>query len=684
MQILTVDDDNLTLKLLARTLAQFGHTTVRAQSGEEALNILRQGQIRLVITDWEMPGMNGLDLCRAIRNEDLSGYIYIIMLTGREGSISRREGLLAGADDFLSKPLDSDDLLVCLSTAERILSLETRDLALFAMAKLAESRDTEIGGHLERVQAYARLLAQHLSPQVRKAYDVDSQYIRLLHQTTPLHDLGKVGIPDAVLLKPGKLTSDEFELMKTHAALGAKTLDAALQRFPNARFLQMASEIAATHHEKFDGTGYPRGIAGERIPLCGRIVALADVYDALTSRRVYKEAISHEQARDFILGERGRHFDPDVVDAFVSADDQFADVCHRLRDEVVPDNAPVLIAEPSNAPPPTSDRSILVVEDSPTLLKALVDLLSGTGQTVFPAANGEDAMKLFLAHRPGVVVSDWELPGDSGVELCRQIRRQSATSHVHFIMLTVHSDQPSLLEAYKAGVDDFVGKPFNSEELLARVRVGVRTYHLHDELNRRTLAQQALNAQLAAMNNRLSRLSMTDELTGLYNRRHAMARMEEQWTLAERYHRPFAVAMVDIDHFKQINDMFGHGSGDVVLRQIASILRNGTRATDLACRVGGEEFLILFPSQTVEEAAHCAERCRAAVAAKIFQAGDASIKATVSIGLAGVSVEMKNYTEMLRAADKALYGAKRAGRNRVQLPEATAEAPMRADRSSHG
>src|ERR1700722_14941065 len=230
MQILIVDDDNLHLQLLERALAQLGHTAVFANGGEQALKVLRHGEIHLVITDWEMPGMDGLDLCRSLRREDFNGYVYLIMLTGREGTKPRREGLNAGADAFLNKPLDIEELEICLKTAERILALETRDVALFALAKLAESRDPEVGGHIERVQSYTRLLAQHLSMRAKEIHHVDPEYVRLLYQTSPLHDMGKVGIPDAVLLKPGKLTPDEFEIMKTHTTLGAQTLDAALQR----------------------------------------------------------------------------------------------------------------------------------------------------------------------------------------------------------------------------------------------------------------------------------------------------------------------------------------------------------------------------------------------------------------------------------------------------------------------
>ncbi len=220
MQVLLVDDDDFALSVLENTITRMGYTTITARDGREALDILRNSEIRLVITDWDMPNMNGLELCRAIRREDLSGYVYIIMLTGREGAKQRMEGLCTGADDFLNKPLDPEEMLVCLKTAERILALETRDLALFALAKLAESRDSETGAHVERVQSYARIIAKHLSAEVKAMNGVDDEYIRLLYQTSPLHDLGKVAIPDSLLLKPGKLTPTEFAIMETHTLVG--------------------------------------------------------------------------------------------------------------------------------------------------------------------------------------------------------------------------------------------------------------------------------------------------------------------------------------------------------------------------------------------------------------------------------------------------------------------------------
>lgn len=332
MRVLIVDDDRMALVILQNALASAGYEVQCASNGRQALEVLRRGGCRFVITDWGMPEMDGLQLCKAIRSEDVPGYVYVILLTAHDTPEKKVQGLAAGADDFVTKPYNLAELLARVRTAERVLSLETRDVAIFAMAKLAESRDPETGAHLERVRNYCRVLTQHLASVDKYREQVDAEYVRLIYQTSPLHDIGKVGIPDSVLLKPGRLSEREFEVMKTHTTLGAQTLDAALRQFPGVKFLQMARDIAATHHERFDGTGYPGRLKGDEIPLCGRIVALADVYDALTSKRVYKDAFTHDVARSIIVNDAGSHFDPDLVEAFLRNEEQFLAIRGRLAE----------------------------------------------------------------------------------------------------------------------------------------------------------------------------------------------------------------------------------------------------------------------------------------------------------------------------------------------------------------
>jgi len=311
-------------------LSDAGHEPVIARNGLDALAVLRADHCRLVITDWMMPEMDGLELCRRIRGDEFGGYVYVILLTslGANAEIIV-EGLSAGADDFLTKPFHPEELLMRVRTGERVLSLETRDVAIFTMAKLAESRDPETGAHLERMRDYSRILAQDVCENAEHRDRVEPDYAHLIYLTSPLHDIGKVGIPDCVLLKPEKLSDREFEIMKTHTTIGADTLDTAVRQYPGVRFLQLARDIALTHHERFDGSGYPSGLAEMDIPLCGRIVALADVYDALTSKRIYKDAFAHDVARNMILEESGTHFDPEVVHSFVANEDEFVAISDR-------------------------------------------------------------------------------------------------------------------------------------------------------------------------------------------------------------------------------------------------------------------------------------------------------------------------------------------------------------------
>lgn len=341
--VLIADDDDISRELLAETLRDAGYEVCEAASGLEALAAMRDGDLRLVISDWDMPGLNGVELCRAVRAEEWNGYVYIILLTSHSGSEAIVEGMSAGADDFISKPFHPQELLARIRAGERVLSLETREMVIFALAKLAESRDVDTGHHLERVQIYSRMLAREMAKQPKFKKVIDGEFIRLVHQTSPLHDIGKVGIPDAVLLKPGKLTAAEYEVMKSHANLGAETLQAALDRYPEARFLRIARDIAAHHHERYDGKGYPDRLMGEQIPLCARIVALADVYDALTSKRVYKDAFTHQQAREIILKESGAHFDPDVVDAFLMTETEFQRVREELSNRAEDDRSALMI-----------------------------------------------------------------------------------------------------------------------------------------------------------------------------------------------------------------------------------------------------------------------------------------------------------------------------------------------------
>ncbi|MGE5027873.1 MAG: HD domain-containing phosphohydrolase, partial [Betaproteobacteria bacterium] len=267
-----------------------------------------------------------------------------------------QKGLELGAVDYITKPISPPLVLARVKNhlalkasadflrdqndyLEQEVAKRTRevmaiqDVTILAMASLAETRDSDTGNHIRRTQFYVKALAEKLRDHPRFAQHLSEHSIQTLFKSAPLHDIGKVGIPDHILLKPGRFTPDEFEIMKTHAALGWDAIEHAEQSLgTRVEFLNTAKEIAYFHHEKWDGSGYPEGIAGDDIPIPARLMALADVYDALISRRVYKEGMSHEKAVQIVIEGRGSHFDPDIVDAFLEIQEVFRAIASRYAD----------------------------------------------------------------------------------------------------------------------------------------------------------------------------------------------------------------------------------------------------------------------------------------------------------------------------------------------------------------
>jgi putative two-component system response regulator len=330
MKILIVDDELVSRKKLELLVGSLGYETLVASDGVEGWETWKKERARMVITDWMMPRMDGLDLCRKIREAEGSRYTYIIMVTSREDVNDLVRGMDAGADDFITKPFVKAELAVRIRAGERISGFESRDIVIFSLARLVESRDSETGHHLERIRHYSKELTTAMLELDNPPQEMDALFLDNIFLTSPLHDIGKVGIPDHILLKPGRLDDEEMQIMRKHATIGFNTINEALKKYPKADYLRMSAEIALSHHERFDGAGYPNGLKAGEIPLSARIVALADVYDALVSKRVYKEAYQHGMAKTIIEKERGRGFDPMVVDAFLSCEDKFVEICERF------------------------------------------------------------------------------------------------------------------------------------------------------------------------------------------------------------------------------------------------------------------------------------------------------------------------------------------------------------------
>jgi cyclic di-GMP phosphodiesterase len=332
MKILVVDDEFTSRKTIEIFCKKLGYEVMAAVNGQEAYDIWLAERPSLVVTDWNMPKMNGLELCSRIKVEQDDDYTYIILVTSRDNMNDLVVAMDSGADDYIVKPFNKDELSVRIRAGERVINFQSKDLLIFALAKLADCRDETTGQHLTRVTHYSKILAQtlHQSPQSPK--ELDSTLIKHIYQTCSLHDIGKVAIPDHILLKPGKLTEAEFEVMKTHSRKGFDTLNEAVQKAPDARYLKVAAEIALHHHEFYNGNGYPDGLKGEEVPLTCRIFSLADVYDALVSKRPYKKGYSHEKACEIILDAEGSHFDPLICAAFRNCEQKFLKIRDNYRD----------------------------------------------------------------------------------------------------------------------------------------------------------------------------------------------------------------------------------------------------------------------------------------------------------------------------------------------------------------
>jgi len=331
MKILICEDEFVSRRKLEKIIDSLGYSYLVAEDGQQAYELWENERPEMIISDWVMPHLTGIELCQRVRESEGSQYTYIIMVSAKYETEDMVAAIDAGADDFITKPYIIEELAVRIRAGERSRTFQTKDIVIFSLAKLSESRDTETGNHLERIRYFSRLLAENLANLLGNPLRINKLFIENIFLTSPLHDIGKVGIPDSILLKPGRLTEEERTGMQEHCRIGYNTLHEALEKYPHTDYLQMGSEIALYHHEKYDGSGYPEGFHRDQIPLAARIVALADVYDALTSTRTYKNAYSHEQTLSMIEQDSGSHFDPIVVQAFLDIHETFADIRQRFH-----------------------------------------------------------------------------------------------------------------------------------------------------------------------------------------------------------------------------------------------------------------------------------------------------------------------------------------------------------------
>lgn len=481
--VLVVDDTPENLSVLGELLAPLYHVRV-AISGADALRIaVSKNPPDLILLDVMMPEMDGYEVLRRLRADERTRDIPIIFVTVME---DEERGLEMGAVDYITKPLRTPIVLARVRAHMELkkardllqkqkLSLEAevsrrmgenlviQDVSIRALANLAETRDPETGNHILCTQGYVEALARHLQSHPRFADFLTERTIISLTKSAPLHDIGKVGIPDHILLKPGKLTPDEWAIMKTHAKIGSDAIEQAeALSGQSVEFLELAKEIAHWHHERWDGTGYPDGLKGDAIPLSARLMAPADVFDALISRRVYKDPVPFEKAREIILNGRGSHFDPDVVDAFVAIFEEFQGIAKRQTAAAAPalPDAQALASQ-------FAGSRVLLADDVSNGRERLRCLIEEAGLTVDAVENGARALEQIGKRVYDLVLMDMHMPVMDGSQSCRAIRKLASGAHVPIIALTSSAHDDDKAACLAAGMNDFLVRPADQAALYA-------------------------------------------------------------------------------------------------------------------------------------------------------------------------------------------------------------------------
>ena len=477
-KILLVDDNTANLQVLRGALDGHGWKLLVAKSGQSALDIVRKASPDMILLDIMMPEMDGYEVCRRLKADEATSRIPVIFLTAMAETGDEAKGLSLGAVDYITKPVNPElvkarvrnhlELKQYRDSLEKLVKERTRELQLTqavmieSLATLAEYRDPETGGHIKRTQNYVKALAVHLKNHPGFRDDLTDEVIEMLYLSAPLHDVGKVGVRDHILLKAGRLDDNEFLEMKKHTTYGHDALRITEEKLGKSTFLRLAREIAYTHQEKWNGSGYPRGLKEKEIPVSGRLMALADVYDALISKRVYKPPMPHEEAVRIILAGKGIHFDPDVVDAFLEIQAVFRNIALTYADF---DEEREMLGSGMTSPEPFGKgiKQILLAEDNPINLEIMKNQLASMGFSVDTAANGLEAFAKYQSMNFDLVLTDIEMPGMDGFRLAEAIRRlgKEGRKIPPIFAITASEFELTADSAKSSGFDGYMLKPLD-------------------------------------------------------------------------------------------------------------------------------------------------------------------------------------------------------------------------------
>lgn len=332
MRILLAENDRSARDKIAESLVAAGFQVTAKSSGHDAIDAYNEAPFPMVLCGVELDDLDGLELCRTLRSQAYDNTTYFIWLTPESDEQTIKDAIASGIDDYVTTPCNQQELLLRINIGRRAVNVESSEMLVLTLSKLVELRSDETSNHLKRMSEFSLILSRELARTEKYCEMIDNEFLQLIAKTAWLHDLGKAAIPDSILMKPRSLSRSERSIMEQHAKFGADVFSTSLAKYPDNQFIRMAYDIAMTHHEKWDGSGYPQGLSGEDIPITGRIVAVCDAYDALTSVRIYNETIEHDYAVELVVDSSGSHFDPEVIRCFQKVLHQFQAVRERWPD----------------------------------------------------------------------------------------------------------------------------------------------------------------------------------------------------------------------------------------------------------------------------------------------------------------------------------------------------------------
>lgn len=663
-KILIVDDSEMNRSILSDMLSE-KFDIVEAADGVQAVSVLQKmhSEIILVMLDIVMPNMDGFDVLAVMNKYHWIDEVPVVMISAENTASYVERAYALGATDYISRPFDYlivyrrvMNTIMLYAKQKRLMNLvadqmyekeKSNSMMVSILSHIVEFRNGESGMHVLHIQSITEILLRHLARKTDK-YHLSPEEISLMGMASALHDIGKISIPDHILNKPGKLSPEEFDIMKTHAAVGAEMLTE-MPGHTREPLMKLAYEICRWHHERHDGSGYPDGLKGDEIPLSAQIVSIADVYDALTSERVYKPPFSHEEALRMILNGECGPFDPLLLECLSECADQIRDVIFTKSDDPGKENKLHHITE-----------ELQHQQDELTVSSRTLNLLEHERTKYqFFASMSREIQFEYTVDPDMVMISEWGAKKLGISEIVMNPRRDEQViacvgehnlEKLSAVLRTTTPQNPVIqfdceitIGGEKRWTRVICRAMWSSEEPARYTGAIGKMIDIHEE-----------HTHLQDLEHKAS----YDALTGLLNHANARWKIEEQ--MKSHPERNYALAIFDLDHFKNANDNYGHIFGDQVLKCVAEKLSRSIRENDIAARVGGDEFLIFMEYR----------ENLPAIIHRIFSTlmGEyENFPISISMGVTRTEVVGMDYDVLFHSADQALYAVKRSGRGRYEF-----------------